>query len=480
MAPFSIPRIARLVGICSLVFASCAIGNTCAAAQALPGNSESALESGIQLVSTGRYPESLAIFNQFKQSFPQDPRPYFYSAVALREMHRLSAAASEIQEAVRYAPGKPEYLVLQANVSVQLKQNDAALNAIAALGQQGQSQLDAAWLKMLEQTYLRLWKTDESLKVLELLHQRSPNDPGVDLDRAKVFVAKGALDSAEQALHQSVEKARDNNPEAYFELGKLLHQRGQIEDSKAALLNAVKQNPDNPEYHIQLAAVCLEHGEVDEAIQNLENALPSAPAFPGIYFSLGRAYRQKGNRVKADEYTARFQQATGDQREREEKTRTVDRQLTQGEAQLDSGNLAAARSLFEQAALTDPNRWEPHGYLAEMLLDSKDLDGAYSHLKKMEKIDSSSVVGGYLMARYYFARSEFGRAKDYAERVRSSRPGNSELRGFLGTIYEKLGNTTAAEQEYEVAVQLAPSRTDFQQALQRLRSSQTEAKPTTP
>jgi len=64
--------------------------------------------------------------------------------------------------------------------------------------------------------------------------------------------------------------------------------------------------------------------------------------------------------------------------------------------------------------------------------------------------------------------------------VRSSRPGNSELRGFLGTIYEKLGNTTAAEQEYEVAVQLAPSRTDFQQALQRLRSSQTEAKPTTP
>jgi len=87
----------------------------------------------------------------------------------------------------------------------------------------------------------------------------------------------------------------------------------------------------------------------------------------------------------------------------------------------------------------------------------------------MEAIDPDSVVGNYLMAKYYFARKDFERAHTYAERVKLSRPANSELRGLLGSIYEALGRRSDAMREYEVAIRLAPNQADFQEALRRIR-----------
>src|SRR2546423_10895258 len=75
---------------------------------------EDELEQGIKLIAAGRYAESLTAFNRVKQSAPENSIPYFYSGLALTQAGRLSAAALELQEAIRLAPGKPEYLVLQA------------------------------------------------------------------------------------------------------------------------------------------------------------------------------------------------------------------------------------------------------------------------------------------------------------------------------------------------------------------------------
>jgi len=449
-----------------------------AAPQANHGQTEDDLEEGIRLIAAGRYIESLAAFNRFKQSAPQDSSPYFYSAMALTQAGRLTAAALELQEAVRLAPGKPEYLVLQASVLSQLKQNDSALAALATVDKGGSAkQLEPAWLKLLAETYLRLWKTEDALRVLAWLSERSPKDASVDLDRGKVYIATGQFELAVEAWKKSVEKEPGHNPGAYFELGKVLYQGSELEASEMALLKAVEQDNNNPEYLSKLGIVALARGEVDEAISHLQRAEPAASAFPEIYFSLGRAYQRKGNRARAEEYLNRFQQATTAQLQSEYKNQTVDRNIAQGELKLDEGNVAEARSLFEQAALADPNRWEPHGYLAEMFLDSGQLDRAFPHLTKMEAIDPDSVVGNYLMARYSFARKDIERARTYAERVELSRPANSELRGLLGSIYEALGKTQDAMREYEMAVRLAPGRADFQDALRKIRSHGAQEKP---
>jgi len=435
------------------------------------GETGEELEEGIKLVSAGRYIESLAAFTHFKQSAPQDSRPYFYSGMALAEVGRLSAAALELQEAVRLAPGKLEYLVLQASVLSQLKQNDDALAALAIVEKEGSPKLDAAWLKLLAETYFRLWTTDDALRVLALLGERSPNDASVDFERGKIYIATGQFQLGLEALKKSVEKNSDNNPGAYFELGKILYQQNELESSKTTLLQAVRQDQENPDYLHKLGVVCLARGEVDEAISYLQRAEPGGSVSPAIYFSLARAYQRKGNRTQADEYRKKFLVTNSAQREKEDHKQTVDRFIAQGERKLDQGNVVEARALFEQAALEDPQRWEPHGYLAEMLLDSGEVDRAYLHLAKMDEIDPESVVGNYLMARYYFARKDFERARTYAERVKLSRPAHSELRGLLGNIYEALGRTDDALREYGIAVRLAPGRADFQEALRRISDS---------
>lgn len=150
----------------------------------------------------------------------------------------------------------------------------------------------------------------------------------------------------------------------------------------------------------------------------------------------------------------------------------IERLIYQGEIDLDKGNNAEARTLFEQAAQADPNRWDPHGYLAEMFLASGELDRAYSHLAKMEEIDPDSVVGNYLTAQYWVARKDFERARPYAEKAKFGRPGNSELRGLLGSIYRELGREEKAREEFQAAVRLAPDRAEFGEQLRKLEAGE--------
>jgi Flp pilus assembly protein TadD len=71
------------------------------------------------------------------------------------------------------------------------------------------------------------------------------------------------------------------------------------------------------------------------------------------------------------------------------------------------------------------------------------------------------------MARYWFQQKGFAQARAYAEKVRTSRPDNSELRTMLGDIYSQLGEKQKATQEYEEALRLAPDRRDVRERLEK-------------
>jgi len=74
-----------------------------------------------------------------------------------------------------------------------------------------------------------------------------------------------------------------------------------------------------------------------------------------------------------------------------------------------------------------------------------------------------------LMARYWFKQKKYEQARLYAEKVRLSRPDNSELRSLLGNIYLELGQKENARGEFETAVRLAPDRADFRAQLEKVK-----------
>ena len=171
---------------------------------------------------------------------------------------------------------------------------------------------------------------------------------------------------------------------------------------------------------------------------------------------------------KAEAYSGKFQAATERQREQKDRLIAADRPLAQGERELDQGYTAAAQSLFNKALEADPNRWEPHAYLAEMLVNAGELEQAYPHLAKMQQLDPDSVIGNYLTATYWYKRENHEQAREYAEKAKLGRPANSELRHLLGKIYAALKRDDRAREEYQAAVELAPERVDFRRDLQNL------------
>lgn len=430
-----------------------------------PQSSESLLEQGIKLLAQGKFPAAIKLFQQYKQTNPQDARPYFYAGLALTEAGQFSAAALEVDEAVRLAPQQLEALVLQANLYARLKQKTHAEEVLADLQKlNATARLEASWLWMLSDVYYRVEQFNEVLRVLDLLEKRNPNEPRLELNRGQVYVIQSQFEQAQEALQTSIRK-HPKNALAHFELGKLLHLRNDLPAAKTALREAVRLEPNNAQYLQKLGAVCLALRELDEALPHLERAATLAPQSAEPIYSLSQAYQRKGDRAKAADLMKQFQTL----KRREETREEVERTLGRGERMLDEGNEAEARTTFEQVVQNDPNNWTAHGYLAEMWLTAGNNEKAWPHLAKMEELDAESVVGNYLLARYWAGRKEFAKARGYAEKVKLARPAHAALRQLLGQIYSGLGQQAQAIVELEEAVRLAPERADFRVQLQQLK-----------
>ena len=436
---------------------------------------EHPVEEGIRLISAGRFQEAVEVLNNAKQRDPQDARPYFYCGMAFAQAGRLPDAASELLEAVHLAPDRLEYRVFQAHISEQLMQTYAAENALAIFKTDAAlRQLAPSWLQLLADVYYRLGKADDALRVLNLWAESAPHSADIDLYRGRAYVLKSRPDVAFKFFETSIAES-ERNPEAYFELGKILYEQGDFRAARAALNKAVEQDAHNPAYRSKLASAYLALSDPDAAIACLRTVEASGDEFPTIYYDLSRAYRSKGEVARGAEYAKKFQQLKTAERERLDRRIAADRPIGQAQRQLDQGHPQEARALFEKAMQIDPNRWEPNAYLAEMDLNSGDFQAAYPHLQKLEHLNPDSPVGSFLLARYWFQEKDYVRARAYAERVRVSRPDNSELRVMLGDIYLRLGERPKAFEEYEEAARLAPGRGDLRERLQKAGDAESDA-----
>jgi tetratricopeptide (TPR) repeat protein len=458
--------VARIAVLIVVLLASSSAG-----AQTSTSSFEAQLAEGTGLLGTGHPLEAVRILNAAKQSAPLDPRPYFYSGMALEQAGRLRDAASELGEAVHLAPHEPVYRVFQAHVLEQLKQDPAAQDSLAVFQrQQTLEQLDPAWLRLLADVYYRLQKADDAIRVLDLCAKHDPNDARIDLYRGQAYVLKGQPDAALAAFQRSIEKS-SQNPQAYFESGKILYEENLLPAARSALVNAVQQDERNPAYLSKLASVCLALDDTQAAISYLKRADATGSMLPEVYYVLARAYDKAGDPSLGATYMREFQHATSDKRDHDAQVLEAERPIAQGQRELEKGNTVAARALFEKALDVDPDQWEPNAYLAEMDLSSGDLQQAYPHLERLERLDPDSTVGNFLIARYWFKRKEYDRARAYAEKVKLSRPGNSELRALLGDIYLELGKKQNALLEYQEAARLDPSRADLRERLQKINGS---------
>ena len=351
-----------------------------------------------------------------------------------------------------------------AHVLSLLGRDTEALEALALFEKEAYAgQLVDEWLWLLCDVYYRLDKSQEASGILDLHAARNPQDQRIKLRRGQISVQEGDLETARSFFLEAVEE-NSGAPEPYFELGKALWLSNELTASRKHLLEAVRLAPANPEYIHQLATVLLALGDTKEAIEYLRRVENSGRYFPEIYRALGEAYRVTGQKTISTEYFKKFQETNSRRLKEQSRQRQAFVLIYQGEAELEKGMLSNARRYFEQALEVAPGSWLAHANLVELYLSWNPvyMPRAYQHLRKMEEIEPDSVEGNILMAFYWYKSKDLQQARAYAERMKTIRPGNAELRNLLGNIYFELGQHDKALEEYAAAVQFAPERSDFQ------------------
>jgi tetratricopeptide (TPR) repeat protein len=418
---------------------------------------------GVKLIAKGQFAQAVEALNRAKQQNIKDARPYFYCGMALAQEGRLPDAASELVEAVHLAPDNLDYRVFQAHVLQQLVQYKAAEQTLAPFQDDGTvRRLLPSWLQLLADVYYRMGNMDDALRILNLWAASDPHNANIDLYRGQAYVMKSEPDVAFKYFQTSIAESAQN-PQAYFEMGKILYQRSNFAAAQEALAKAVQQDPNNPEYRSKLASDDLALRDPDAALACLQPVEAFGDKFPAIYYDLGRSYRAKGNATRADDYLKKFQEITTAERNKEDQRDAIDRPIGQAERLLEQGHTAEAQALFQKVLQVAPDRWEPNAYLAEMDLNDGNLQAALPLLQKLQKLDPDSPTGNFLLARYWVAEHNYAHARVFAEKVKIKRPDNSALRAMLGDIYARLGERQKALTEYRAALSLDPRRQDLRQ-----------------
>lgn len=122
-----------------------------------------------------------------------------------------------------------------------------------------------------------------------------------------------------------------------------------------------------------------------------------------------------------------------------------ERALQQGIAAYRAGRTDEARAHFTTVARNDPDRAEPHVFLARMARDEGNLPGALGELQTAIKLQPNNALALREMGAYLYTVGRFDLARNFYVRALQANPADREAQGFLGCTLVKLGRPAEAQ-----------------------------------
>lgn len=126
---------------------------------------------------------------------------------------------------------------------------------------------------------------------------------GVDLEAV-------ALEEAVRAYRIAL-AADPDHPQANVNLGRLLHEIGDVATAREHYRRALATDPKNPVAAYNLGVALEDAGDVEEAIGLYLRAVRLDPARADAHYNLARIYEERGERDKAFRHYLRYQALVG-------------------------------------------------------------------------------------------------------------------------------------------------------------------------
>lgn len=409
---------------------------------------------------------------------PKSPAAHSALAIFYAAQGNTTRALAEFKEAATLSPARSTARLQYAGA---LAQSGAAPDAIAYLTEITRQTPDylAAW-RGLADLALSQRKYDEAMAHLQTLFRRDPLDYESRILRAKVWLAQGETGKAIEDLerfgqdfpHLAVEK---------YQLAIAYLQSRDEGKAIAALREAVTQNPDSTDAILLLARLNFRAGDFQAAAFAMADLVTSRPGLTQAYPILIDSMRQLGRlddaarviaqNIKAAPRNAQLYYFLGLIRKEQNKpaearqsfehalavspvalpalTELVNADIAEGQFDLAMNRVRA--SMEKLPELAEPRFLEAKVYAAQR--QWADMEAA---LLKTLKLDVKHAGAYALVADSFYARKEQANIFRHMEGLVAQLPDRELSALWVGQVYTRLGEFSAAKDLYEKCLSERP------------------------
>lgn len=339
-------------------------------------------------------------------------------------------------------------------------------------------------------------KAEEAYKALAEVEKDRPEGRAALAD---FYSSTGRYDDAIR-IYQEIINATPEYVKGRYRIGEMMLMRGEIKGATAQIDEVLKANPRDMQALMLRARVRLQTAtpkDLKDAIEDLKEVLKQEPnSRAGLYFMAeanfraqqleqARIYAAELERYHPDYLPAKLIQAqisllSGDNKnalarssellERIEKSgpdRNISPQLlaelrlkahvTRGSAQLNLGNMQAARADYEAARDQAPNAPGVYTNLAALALREKKQDEAVSLYERALAIDNANFDALNGLINLYVSQQRIDQAHARVDQALTAQPNYAALHYLKAQVYGFERNAAGAEGELRRTLEIEPN-----------------------
>jgi tetratricopeptide (TPR) repeat protein len=346
----------------------------------------------------------------------QTPQELVQDAIEKQRTGDLQGAVSEYREFLKM---HPEATTIHSNLGAALaglgRFEEAILEYKMALKQS--PGLESARLN-LGLVYYKMGQISQAAGEFEKVHAKNPDNSQATLLLADSYLRIGREKDVIRILLPEEHKRPDDLAVAYM-LG-IAYIRDKQPEQGAPRIDRILRNGDSAEAHLLLGMTKFQALEYPAAIADLTKAAEMNPDLPDVYSYLGQA-------------------------------------------QMESGDMIAARASFEKELARNPNEFESNLRLAILLKQDGDYDRAHQLLKRALLVRPDDPAALYQVGSTDLAAGNLDAARIVFEQVVKQSPNFLEAHVSLAQVYYRLKRKVDGDREREIVQKLKAEQDAAQQ-----------------
>jgi tetratricopeptide (TPR) repeat protein len=261
------------------------------------------------LMRLERWDEAGAQLEILRSYYPGDSQITFVAAGFAFRRGEFQKASNLAADALKAGDQRPEVYRLQA-LSRYMLQDFDGFEAILTRAIQ-HNPADSESYYHLGRYRLEKKKYSEAIQFLSKALEFQPDYYKAYYFQGLALQGSGDLESAKKQFRKAIEiieKKRIRYGWAYADLGELLVSQEQYTDGVGWLYRGVRNDPNLPYTHFKYAGALLKQEVTAEVESELKSAIRLDPAYAEAYYVLGRYYSKTGDKEKAREAFAKFEE----------------------------------------------------------------------------------------------------------------------------------------------------------------------------